>query len=88
MLIGGGGGHEDYACHLFRALFSGPISIHDIFIEITQDYWDTVSEIIASEFIINTTDKYNNMVESKEWTNTYPKDAKNISLTTHLSKLD
>ena len=54
----------------------------------TKDDWKTRKEVPSRELIQNATQKYNNTVASKEWTKTYPKDAKIISLTIVLSKLN
>ena len=44
--------------------------------------------ISAGELTQNSAEKYNKMVQAKQWTKTYPKDDKILALTTRLSKLD
>ena len=41
--------HEDYVCHIFRDLLSGPNSTFNSFIERTKDDWDTVTEAPEGE---------------------------------------
>ena len=42
----------------------------------------------SGELIKNATDKYNQIVASKKWTKTYPKDANIIALTTRMYRLE
>ena len=57
--------HDNYVCHLFGYLFSGPNSAFDSFIDLEKDYWYTWTEVPAPEIIHNSTVKYNNMVAEK-----------------------
>ena len=80
--------HEDYICNIFRDILSGPKSTLNNFIEIRNNYWDAVTEVPSPEIIYNATEKYNNMLASKYWTKTDPKDGKTLALSTHMSKLE
>ena len=82
------GRRDDYVCHTFRDILSGPDQTFYHFIEIIKYFWDTGSEIIASDLIDNATQKYNNVVAAKDWTNTDPKDDKILALTNLLYKLE
>ena len=67
---------------------SGPNSTLNGFIEVKNYYWDTGTEVPATDLISNCTKDYNRMVPAKEWKNTYPKDSKIIEVTNSLSKLE
>ena len=47
--------HEGYFCHIFKALFLGPNSTFNHFIENTKDDWDTGTEVPEGELIQNST---------------------------------
>ena len=54
----------------------------------TNNYWYTGTEVLEGDIIQNSNEKYNNMVSSKYWTKTDPKDAKTLALTTCFSGLE
>ena len=64
--------HEGYVRHIFRALFSGPNSTLNHFIEKTKDDRYKVTEVLEGYLIQNDTQRYNNTVLAKKWTNTDP----------------
>ena len=57
--------HKDYVHDIFRAIFSGPNSTFNRFIERTKDNWDTETEFPSEELIHNANENYNNMVAAK-----------------------
>ena len=63
---------------------SGTKSDFNSFFKITNDDWDTITDVLEGYLILNATEKYNNLVVAKDWTKTDPKDGKFIALTTYL----
>ena len=55
IIIDKGEHHGDYVRHVFRALFSGPKSNINRFVERTKDNWYTGTEFIAVELLQNYT---------------------------------
>ena len=88
IIIDKGEHYEDYVRHIFRYLLSGPNPTFDCLIERTKYDWGTITEFLSGYIINNAIQKYNNLVASKEQTKTDIKDAKIITLTTCLSKLE
>ena len=66
---------------------SGPKSTSNCLVESSNYYWDTGSEVLDGDIINNNTEKYNNMVATKECTKTDTNDSKILALTPFFSKL-
>ena len=52
-----GGCHDDYVCHIFRAVLSGPNPTFKLFIERIKDERDNGTEVYEVELIKNSTEK-------------------------------
>ena len=57
--------HEDFVRQIFRALFTGPNSTFNRFIQRTKDDWYMGEEVPEGELSHNATQKYNDMVAGK-----------------------
>ena len=59
--------HDDYLCHMFRALMTSTNVVFRDFIQQKKDKWDTEGTTTSDEQINLARIKFNNMVATTEW---------------------
>ena len=82
-----GSTHDDYLCHMFRALMTSTNMIFRDFIQREKDKWDTEGTITSDELSNLDRNKFNNVVATTEWSKSDPKDALIAALTTRVNNL-
>ena len=76
------GKHDDMVLDTYTVLLSGKKDIFNNCVQRGKDDWELVKDQNYEDVMNNATVKYNNMVKQKIWTQTDPKDAKILALTT------
>ena len=74
--------HDDMVLDTYTVLLSEKTDIFNNFVQRGKDDWELGKDQNFEDVMENTTVKYNNMVKQKIWTQTDPKDAKILALTT------
>ena len=76
------GRHDDMVLDTYTVLLSEKNDIFNNFVQRGKDDWELGKDQNFEDVMENTTVKYNNMVKQTIWTQTDPKDAKILALTT------
>ena len=79
--------HNDFLCHMFRALMTSNNVVFRNFIQRGKYKWDTEGTTTSNELSNLSWNKFNNMVATTEWFKYYPKDAIIVALTARVYNL-